>query len=75
MKVAEAFDILVSLKELKIHHRLIIKDNYQHCNFDHHAKIIKKLNKEIEILTECIYNQEMDDSYEQDVNLIVWKKE
>ena len=75
MKVAEAFKILNSLTQLMESHKRVLSTKPNHCNYDHHVKIIKKLKKEIAKLNKCIYNQEMDDSYELDPNLVIWKNQ
>ena len=62
MKVDEALEIV---RHLKVHKELLqSRLPRQYCeDFFEQAEKIKEYNTEIERLTECIMNQEMDDSF------------
>lgn len=65
MTVKEAFEIVNTLKaDLKLTIAFIGNNPY-HGNYEEARRDIKILSKEIERLEELIYNQELDDSYDQ----------
>lgn len=65
MTVGDAFDLIDKLRDEKVAHQNAIGDNIYHANYETHLFAIKKLNRKIEDLEELVYNQELDDSYDQ----------
>ena len=65
MRVKDAFKKIQSLKQDKVWYQSVIQNNLYHVDSEPIMNAIKQLNKEIARLEELIYNQELDDSYDQ----------
>jgi len=64
MTVADAFQVIADLKiEYEMYKGHIAKPNHASLESAHNA--MKEIRKRIKILKESIYNQELDDSYDQ----------
>ena len=65
MKVKEAFEKLRVIREDIKLMEASIADNPFHSFFEDVRRQLKRLRKDAERLEELIYNQELDDSYDQ----------